>query len=366
MVAMLIDLVKSLALSAMATFALVTPALAQSYEFPAPGGAVAAETGRVVVYSTTDIDAARPIVEGFQAQYPGIAVEYHDLQSIALFERVIEETDEQGETADLVLSSALDLQIKLVNDGYASQWKSAEARQLPGWAVWRSAAFGITYEPAVIIYYKPFFEHRPAPATRAALAQYLEEDGSTFFGKIATYDVERSGLGFLFLARDQEHSADIWRLVSLMGEQGVKLYTSSAAIIDRVASGRFLLGYNILGSYAERMARTRPDLGVIEPEDYTIVMSRVALIPRAAKTPGLGGLFLDFLLSRDGQSILANDAGLNAIRLDIEGANTSSSLSARLGARARPIRVGPGLLVYLDQTKRRRLIERWNAALVGR
>lgn len=363
---MFVDLVKSLVLSAAAILALAGPAMAESYEFAPPGGPTETPTGRVVVYSTTDIDAARPIVEGFQGRYPGIAVEYHDLQSIALFDRVIEETDAQGETADLVLSSALDLQIKLVNDGYASQWKSAKVGKLPSWAVWRSAAFGITYEPAVIVYYKPFFENKPAPTTRAALAQYLEEDGSTFFGKIATYDVERSGLGFLFLARDQEHSADIWRLVSLMGEQGVKLYTSSAAIIDRVASGRFLLGYNILGSYAERMARTRPDLGIIAPEDYTIVMSRVALIPRAARSPGLGGLFLNFLLSLEGQRILATDAGLNAIRLDIEGANTSSSLSARLGPRARPIRVGPGLLVYLDQTKRRRLIERWNSALVGR
>ncbi len=363
---MRVDLARILVLSGLLLVWLARAAIAESFDFPALDGTVGAPNGQVVVYSTTDIEAARPIVDGFQKRYPGIAVVYHDLQSIALFERVIAETEGPGETADLVLSSALDLQIKLVNDGYAAQWKSAEARALPSWATWRNAAFGITYEPAVIVYYKPFFEDRPPPATRAALARYLEEDGSTFFGRVATYDVERSGLGFLFMARDQEHSADIWRLVSLMGEQGVKLYTSSAAIIDRVASGRFLVGYNILGSYAQRMARTRPDLGVITPEDYTIVMSRVALIPRAAKSSGLGGLFLNFLISVDGQRILATDAGLNAIHPDIEGVNTFSSLSARLGARARPIRVGPGLLVYLDETKRRRLIERWNSALVGR
>ncbi len=363
---MLNILAKTLVLYVVGTFALTSPAVAESFEFPAPEPGLGSNSGEVVLYSTTDIEAAQPFIAGFQKRYPGISVVYEDLQSIALFDRVVAETDRGDKTADLVISSALDLQVKLVNDGYAARRKSAEAGSLPSWAIWRNSAFGITYEPAVIVYYKPFFKDRPAPRTRAALARYLEEDGSTFFGKVATYDVERSGLGFLFLARDQEHSQDIWRLVSLMGEQGVKLYSSSAAIIDRVASGRFLLGYNILGSYAERMARTRPDLGVINPEDYTIVMSRVALIPSTAKTPGLGGLFLDFLLSVEGQRILATDAGLNAIRPDIEGANTATSLSARLGARARPIRVGPGLLVYLDQTKRRRLIERWNAALVGR
>ena len=63
---------------------------------------------------------------------------------------------------------------------------------------------------------------------------------------------------------------------------------------------------------------------------------------------------------------MAERAGLNAILPAIDGPNTASALRARLGARLRPIRVGPGLLVYLDQAKRARLIKRWNQALGGR
>ena len=33
--------------------------------------------GKVVVYSTTDTKAAGPLIKGFEAQYPGIKVEYN-------------------------------------------------------------------------------------------------------------------------------------------------------------------------------------------------------------------------------------------------------------------------------------------------
>lgn len=342
----------------------VGDAEANQVHFPAPGGGEeAGPVGEAVVYSTTDMAQARPIIEAFQARYPAVAISYHELQSLEIYDRVTRESDQGDMTADLVLSSAMDLQVKLANDGYASRQAPSEAGGLPRWAVWQDSAFAVTYEPAVIIYNRPFFEGREPPRTRADLMRLLEE-GEGLFGKVATYDVERSGLGFLFLARDQEHFPQIWRLVSLMGGQGVKLYTNSAAIIDRVATGRFVLGYNILGSYAQAMAATRPGLGIILPEDYTIIASRVAIVPRAARSRALGALFLDFLLSPEGQRVIADESGLGAVHPAVGLAGSANAMQARLGARLRPISVGPGLLVYLDQVKRRKLLERWNEALV--
>ena len=342
------------------------PAAAEPVRFPArDAGGEAGPVGEAVVYSTTDMAQARPIVEAFQRRYPAVAVTYHELQSLDIYDRVTRESDHGNATADLVLSSAMDLQVKLANDGYASRQAPSAGPDMPRWAVWRDSAFAVTYEPAVIIYNRPFFEEREPPRTRAALMRLLGED-KELFGRIATYDVERSGLGFLFLARDQEHFLQIWRLVSLMGEQGVRLYTNSAAIIDRVATGRFALGYNILGSYAEAMAANRPDLGIILPEDYTIIASRVAIVPRAARSPALGALFLDFLLSPEGQRVVADESGLGAVQPPPGVAGGAVAMQARLGARLRPITVGPGLLVYLDQVKRRRLLEHWNEALVRR
>lgn len=344
-------------------------AAATLYSFPADqkgrgidplGVPTASET--IVVYSTTDIAVARPLIAGFQQRFPTVSLDYHDLQSTDIYDRVIAETRRDEGTADLVLSSAMDLQVKLANDGYARQWTSRDALALPSWAVWRNTAFGVTFEPAVIIYHKPAFTARTPPTTRAALKRLLTDDPS-LTGRVATYDVVRSGIGFLFLARDQDHSDTIWRLVALMGRRQVQLFTTSAAMIDRVGRGQLIIGYNVLGSYAAWMARSYPNLGIAEPEEYTVVLSRVALIPAAARRPDLGGRFLDFLLSVDGQRILSRESGLDAIRLEVETGDGRPSLRQRLGPRVRPIRVGPGLLVYMDQAKRRRLLKQWTLAL---
>ncbi|WP_136659889.1 ABC transporter substrate-binding protein [Nitratireductor sp. XY-223] len=317
----------------------------------------------LTVYSTLDEVVSRPLIEGFQKQYPDVTVIYDEAQSLDIYERVIRETDEDGKTADLVISSAMDLQVKLVNDGYAQPVSGIDIARWPDWAAWRRAAFGLTFEPSVIVYHKPSFEGLDVPRNRAELIELLKTSEAELYGRIATYDVERAGLGFLFLARDREHNRDIWELVSAFGASGVKLYSNSSAILDRVADGRFALGYNILGSYAESWASSKPDLGIILPEDYTVIMSRIAMVPQAAEHPELGEAMLSFLMSREGQTIMARDVRLPALHPDVEGPNTASAMRARYGAQLRPISISPGLVVYLDQVKRARFIARWNEAL---
>ncbi|WP_404383824.1 ABC transporter substrate-binding protein [Caenispirillum salinarum] len=333
--------------------------------FPAPSASEAAPAATLVIYSTADTPLIAPVIEAFQAEYDAIAVAYHDLQSVEIFERVRDETDAGGQTADFVFSSAIGLQFKLANDGYARRLDMPTANYLPPWASWRDTLFGLTFEPATIIYNKPFFaaEGLTPPATRAELAALLDARQDLFHGRIATYDVERSGVGFQFLAWDVRQSDDIWRLVALMGRAGVKLYSNSAAMIDRVAQGRFVLGYNILGSYARAMAAGGPDIGIVQPRDYTVVLSRLGLVPRAARLPDLGRAFLDFLLSEKGQRAVAA-AGLGTLHPDVDAATAGHDPAGRLDRRFRPIPVGSGLLAFLDQAKRRQIIRRWNQTLL--
>lgn len=317
----------------------------------------------LTVYSSLDLDAARPLVEAFQADNPGISVNYHEMQTLQIYERLLAEGDDGAGTADIAISSAMDLQMKLVNDGYARAVTLAHGGLWPDWAIWRDTAVALTYEPAVMIYHKPSFADRAVPNTRAGLIELLNSEDDSMFGRVATYDIERAGVGFLFLARDAEHNRALWDLVAAMGASGVKLYSNSASILERVADGRFAIGYNILGSYAAAWAQTNSDLGIVLPSDYTIVMSRIALIPEAARNPQLGTQFLDFLMSQRGQEIMASDANIPALHPRVGGDNTASRLREQVGAQLRPISVSPGLLVYLDQVKRARFISRWNQAL---
>ena len=332
-------------------------------DFPALNGD--RDAAVLKIYSSLDEDVSEPLIAAFQRRFQSIAVQYHDLQSLEIYERVIDETDTRSATADLVISSAMDLQVKLANDGYAQPVQLTTPAGWPDWAVWRRTAFGLTFEPAVIVYHKPTFEKLDLPTNRAKLMDLLAHEDEPLYGKIATYDIERAGLGFLFMARDIEHNRDIWRLIARLGGAGVRLYSSSSAILERVADGRFALGYNILGSYARNWADRNPDLGIILPEDYTVVMSRIALVPQAAGNVNLGRQFLAFLMSEAGQQIMAREAKLPVLHPNVPGANTLAAMQNEVGNRLRPIPIGPGLVAYLDQVKRARLIKRWNETLRG-
>ncbi|RVK64831.1 ABC transporter substrate-binding protein, partial [Sinorhizobium meliloti] len=192
---------------------------------------------------------------------------------------------------------------------------------------------------------------------------YLKRKGNAVFGRIGTYDIERSGVGFLFMSRDQEQFGDIWTVIRTMGAAGVKLYSTSQAILERISDGRFVLGYNILGSYAADWASRHADVGIILPKDYTVVMSRIGLVPQAAAAPELGRRYLEFFMSKEGQTIMARELQIPAVSPEVAGENTANTMREMLGGQLKPVPVSPGLMVYLDQVKRARLIARWNEML---
>jgi iron(III) transport system substrate-binding protein len=321
-------------------------------------GAAALE-GVVNVYTTTDQSEAEELLAGFHALRPTIRVDYNDLNSTELYERFVTEATAGKITSDLLWSSAMDQQIKLVNDGYAETYASPEAAQLPQWAVWNYRAYGVTAEPVAIAYNKALLPAAEIPKTHTDLARLLATRPDAFKGKVATYDPERSGVGFLFITQDVQLTQSTWDLVRAMGETGVKLYSTTSTMLDRIAVGDQPISYNVIGSYAFERAKVDPSLGVVLPADYTIIMSRIAFIPKGAPHPNTAKLFLDYLLSKDGQARLAARS-LGSVRDDVRGNPVQQESFFR------PIRVGPELLTYLDQAKRNRFLKEWRRALQTR
>lgn len=319
--------------------------------------AAAKKEGRISIYSTTDAREVAELLRDFRSLYPEIRVDYADVNSTELYSRFIAEVAAQEGTADLLWSLAMDLQIKLVNDGYAQAYASPEKPNLPEWAIWKNEAYGITAEPVVFVYNKRLMPAADVPHTRAELERLLSTN-TAYVGKVATFNPERSGAGFLYITQDLQVTRDTWRLVRAMGKAKVQLYTSAGAVLERVASGEHLLAYNMVGPYAlERQARD-PSIGVVLPNDYTLVASRIALIPADARNPAAAKLFLDYLLSRRGQTMLAHKH-MTPVRSDVE-----PPAGARPAAQtARAIRVGPELLANLDQIRRLRFMKDWRRAL---
>lgn len=322
----------------------------------------AKKEGKVVIYAATDTKQAEPLIKDFNALYPGIKVEYNDMNSTEIYNRFISEVAAGGNTADVLWSSAMDLQIKLVADGYGLPYKTQELAALPFWAAMNNTAYGTTFEPAVFVYNKRLVTADEVPHTHAELAKLLTTKQEKFKDKVTTYDIEKSGVGFMFITQDLRVNDKLWDLARALGSVNVRVQSSTGTMLERISSGENLLGYNVLGSYALVRAKKDPSLGVVIPKDYTLVLSRVQFISKTAKNPDAAKLWVDYILSKRGQTVIANDSKLYAIRGDVTGETTSTELTKEIGAGLKPLQVNLMMLQYMDQTKRLAFLKQWKEA----
>jgi len=240
---------------------------------------------------------------------------------------------------------------------------SPEASKLPKWAVYKNEAYGTTYEPAVFIYNKRLLTGNEIPQDHAAFAKLLQSDTAKLKGKVTTYDIEKSGVGFMFVVQDAKYFTGMPELEKGFGATSYKVYSSTGNMLEKVSSGEHLLGYNVLGSYALVRAKKDQSLGVVLPKDYTLVLSRVIFIGKTAKNPNAAKLWLDYVLSARGQKLIGSDVELFAIRNDVDAEYTAASLNKQLGNNVKPIPVNSEIVTYLDPKKRLEFLNAWKAAL---
>lgn len=330
--------------------------------FPAILPGPARTTLRIV--SSTDLVGVRPLIGSFQLEFPGTAIRYTEFQSSwEMYLFLDEACRHRRDIVDLSLSSAVDLQVKLTNDGCALHHEGPDTGALPAWARWRGEVFGLTFEPAVILYAKRDFPDGDPPRNRFELIDLLRQYPERFRGRVATYDIVTTGVGYLFNALDYQQGGTYGRLLESLGRSEVKLLCCTSRMIEGLENGSLALGYNALGSYALARMEKRDDIGIILPSDYTLVMSRAAFVYRYAGAAAAAGSFIDYALSPGGRAALSRESRLLSA-IDGEEALLAMPMFATIGrSQLRPIELAPRLMAGQDQVRRRRLLSEWSRTL---
>ena len=296
------------------------------------------------VLSSTDTDIFAPILTGFLAQNPGLSIDY----AVAGSSDIVTLISDCPDCFDVVISSAMDLQLKLANDGKARRLADLDQT---GSAQWRQSLFGFTLEPATIVLNKAAFAGRAVPQTRQQLIEAMRAEPEYFRGKLGTYDVRLSGLGYLFATQDARTSETYWRLMEVFGSLEARLYCCSGDMIDDLARGDLFVAYNVLGSYASTRPDVRDKVTIITPNDFATTMMRTVLVLDTTQQGDAATDLVSYLTSGRWAETGRPGFPLPAI----EGADTSA---------LNVVTLEPGLLVYLDTLKRKLFLEAWSSALL--
>ncbi|MBJ7549661.1 ABC transporter substrate-binding protein [Marinomonas ostreistagni] len=314
------------------------------------------------IWGAANFDAIEPLLKAYQAQSPDTTIVYVEHSSLELFNRVlsIQPTDKKP---DVIMSPAMDLQFKLVNDGYAMPYRSEVTDALPQWAKWRDEAFGFTFEPIVMVINQDILGNLAMPESREALLSLIRERSPLVQGKVGLSDIETVGLGYLTWFHDSQQSRTYGRLLEAFGSHHAQLYPNSSAMLQALLRGDIFIAYNVLGSYAFEWSQNYPWIRTVMPTDYTSVVMRTAFIYHEASNMPQAEFFLDYLLSDDGQNILATASSLIPLSESVTGTSSLSEIRRRPHGIFRPIPFGLPLLVQTDQAKRSLLLEEWRHAM---
>ena len=272
----------------------------------------------VVVYSNMAENNWGPVVAGFEEKFPWIDVQTLDLGSGTVHSRWEAEAGSESRSADLLVSGANDRWAAYGVEGRMLAYDSPEFDQLPDFAKPYEGVTVLSTDPLVIVYNAAILSEDQRPTGFSSLVELAKADPSTFDGRLTTYDAARNAFGlaawyYVLQAKGEEG----WQELTSIGPM-IRGETSGGAMNEKITTGEYVAGYNISGiTIFPRLEQTGGEiLGFAFPDDGTPLMMRGMGIPDTVANPNSAKLFFDYLLSREGQTLLG-EGGVVPYREDV-------------------------------------------------
>lgn len=258
----------------------------------------ARKEGTVTFYSTLTINqAVRPLVEGFERKYPFIKVRYSRDNPPEMLQKLTAEARARNYVSDLFESTGLEVAVRRADlvrpfwspaaDAYPAERKSPEGYYVPT----RYSYLGACYNTDLV---------KPADAPRT-FADLLDPKwkgrmawSSTVIGSVLFITGVRNFMG-------EDKALDY--LKQLAQQNIAPIASTNRAVVDRIIAGEYaicldsFLHHPIIS--AKKGAPVAP-----RPMDPVITLVSSVMLPKAPPNPHAAMLFIDYLLSEDGQRVL--------------------------------------------------------------
>ncbi|MEW2400827.1 extracellular solute-binding protein [Streptomyces sp. NPDC046862] len=161
------------------------------------------------------------------------------------------------------------------------------------------------------------------------MAEIAEAEPSRFRGRIGVYD-PTNAYGY---STNQGYTSGVARGWDTFGRllPFARADHSSGTLVEKVVSGEYDASFNLSGGVAVPAAEGSGGLlGWTYCDEGTVVVPRAASVVRTAPHPNAARLFVDFLLSAEGQAAVAR-GGLTPYREGVEQTDHDSLQDIRRG-----------------------------------
>ncbi|WP_180902567.1 ABC transporter substrate-binding protein [Martelella soudanensis] len=268
---------------------------------------------RLLVYSNVSAGNWQPFIDLAKQKFPWMTIETTDDNS--LWEKYFAESGSNVRTADLIVNTSPERWVDGVERSAFLDYKSPEIPNLPEWSITTGpGVYAASADPFILAYNKRAFAE-PPKSIADVIAVY--KDNPSMQGKVSTYTPERS-IGMSLWKSWSESQDGSKQLIEQLGPY-MTPDTSAGTMREKVMTGEYSAAIFTSGAGIRQYEQpaVKAVAGWVFAADGTPVLQRSVAITSAASSVNSAKLFLDLLLSREGQIAFAN-GGQTPYRADIE------------------------------------------------
>ena len=259
----------------------------------------------LTVYTAGPAGLIKALAQGFEKQ-GGEKVEVFQADSGKVMARV--ESEAGNPRVDVLISASWDSALDLHQRGWLLDYQSPNARTVP--AAYKGPSYVAQGLSALAIAWNPS-SGTPRPGDWNDLA------APAFQGKVNMPDPSRSGTALeLISGLQSQHGAQAWKLFAELHANGMHIAGANAQALNPVLQGAKAAVFGAV-DYVTFASRAKGEkVEIIFPSSGTVVAARPMMIFKHSPQPEQAKRFVDYVLSDEGQRIVAQSLMLPA-RADV-------------------------------------------------
>ncbi|MCE5242600.1 MAG: ABC transporter substrate-binding protein [Desulfobacteraceae bacterium] len=273
--------------------------------FGSNAGALAADKQKLVVYTSMKESLIGKLRDAFVQKNPDIDFDYYSAGAGKLMAKLAAERESGTVVVDVLWTSEIPDFYQLKDQGMLEPYVSEESKNILSpvkdpegyFTPARLGTLGITYNTKAI---------KEAPKSWQDLLD------PRFKGAFGIANPALSGTAYVSIAMLVNTFG--WDYITKLKANGAKMGQGSGQVVDDTASGdlKACIGVDYITTEKIQKGAT---LGLAFPQEMLVIPSPVAIIKTSKHVPA-AKKFIDFLLSKEGQVIIAS-SGTLPIRQDV-------------------------------------------------
>ncbi|WP_449308717.1 ABC transporter substrate-binding protein [Pseudochelatococcus sp. B33] len=318
----------------------IVPSAAQSWDDVV---AAAEKEGTVVWYTNQRAQGIEPLLQKFREAYPKIQTEAVRITSNAMMERFVTEYNAGRHLADVVITFSDDRLIDGLKEDWMAEWSPPELPNFPPEYNQENKLFTLSHAREAIVWNKNLVAEDDAPK------EWSDLFDPKWKGKVGLNPVWRA-IPVLQVVAYWEDRLKLGDTAQKLKANDVFFFEGSGGVIQALIRGDIQVA-EITDSTLNPLLEDGAPFGVHYPASGTTTSASVSFVAKNAPHPNAARVFMNWLMTEEGQLHMQNDLALPVTR------NGMPSLSHLPATKDLP-NVTPGPEV-LTPERRAQIVENW-------